>query len=398
MRISLILIVLLLLNSTNLIAQEVITIRVVGHDTQRPIEGVSILYPNQLLGTFTNADGVAFIHNKAGERLQLTHITYDTLQVGIDKIKKNDTLNLEMKIRALVVPEVSVSYFDLKKALNYVLSNFNDYYVNTATEKIGNFKEVVYVNGEIRRLILSKLSWWSESYSLSSKKTPIFKLIDLEFNKNLSLDIFTDLPEINSNPSKTGYMDLKSVIPMLYLESYLNTFLKYNPNLQAHVESSNDNILVVAFQTDWTTVNAQTTRSVGNFTFDKSSGAIIEFNNKVEFKDIKIHQIPSHQKTFSQEKISMTSRLSFEKKLDGKLSLNKFELTSLNTISYNNKVFRNDFVNTYYKLQEYPSKQQHKKGAVDLSIPLYRNTAQKHVYEKSLSVNLSKKELEFIAD
>lgn len=386
----------LLLSNTIVIAQEILTLKISENETKKYIEGVSIGYSNSTLGTFTNSDGIASIYKRDGEHLLLTHINYDTVKIDIRSITGNDTLEYAMSIKHVHIPEVAVSHFDLKKALQYVLSNYSKLYINTPTEKVGNFKETVLVDGEIRRLILSKLSWWSENYSLSQKKSPVFKLIDLEFNKNTPLNIFTDIPEVNQSASKSGYLELRSVIHMLYLDAYLSTFLKYTPNINGRIESSDDNMIVVSFQSDWATVNNQTTKSSGTFTFDRQTKAIIDFNNSVEYQDVKVHQIGSDNKSFEQHKLGMISNLSFERNSDGKFSLKKFELRSLNNIRYNDKDYRNDFVNTFYKLYEYPNKRPDKKGAIDISIPLYRNTLQKVNIQNVSSINLSKKEADFI--
>ena len=387
----------LLFPNTFLFAQEILNLRVAENETKEPIEGVNIGYSNSTLGTFTNSDGVASIYKKDSGYLLLTHIKYDTLRVNISSITNNDTINYTMSVKPILIPEVSVSYFDLKKALQYVLSNYTKLYVNNPTEKVGNFKETVLVNGEIRRLILSKLSWWSEDYSLSQKKSPVFKLIELEFNKNTPFNIFTDIPEVNQNASKSGYLELRSVIHMLYLDAYLSTFLKHNPNINGRIESSDDNMVKVSFQSDWTTVNNQTTRSTGSFTFDKQTKAVIDFTNSVEYQDVKVHEIGSEKKSFGQHKLGMITNLSFEKNSEDRFTLKKFELKSLNNIRYNNKDFRNDFVNTFYKLYEYPNKRPDKKGAIDISIPLYRNVPQKIDTETTTSIQLTKKEADFVA-
>lgn len=381
---------------TVVLAQEILTLKVFEKETNTPIEGVSIVYSKSTVGTFTNSDGVASIYKKDGEHLLLTHINYDTVKVGISSITTKDTLNYSMNIKPVLIPEVAISYFDIKKALQYVLSNYAKLYLNTPTEKVGNFKEIVLVNGEIRRLILSKLSWWSKDYSLSQKNNPVFKLIDLEINKNTPLNIFTDIPEVNQNGTKSGYLELRSVIHMLYLDAYLSSFLKYNSNIIGRIESSDEYMTVVSFQSDWTTVNNQTTRSTGNFTFDKHTKAILDFNNSVEYKEVKVHKVGPEKKTFEQHTLGMISNLSFERNRDGKLSLNKFELKSLNKIRYNEKDYRNDFVNTFYKLYEYSKKRMDKKGAIDIRIPIYRNAPQKFDIENTKSINLTKKEADFI--
>lgn len=389
---------LLFLSPTGILAQEIIKLRVIEDETKSPIVGVNIGYRHSALGTFTNADGVASIFKKDGDHLLLTHVNYDTLRIDLSDIQPHDTLQFAMIQKTMVIPEIFVSYFNLKKAIQYVLANYADLYVNSPTEKIGNFKETVFINGEMRRLVQSKLSWWSEGYSFLKNKNPVFKLIDVEYNKNTPLNIFTDLPEINLNESKSVYVELQSVIPMLYLDAYLAKFITYNPGLRAQLESSSEKMNIVSFQSDWATVNNQTTRTSGNFTFDKDTKAIIEFNNYVEFKETKIHEISSQKKQFEQSKIGMTTTLSFEKNSAGKFSLIKFELKSLNKIKYNNQDYTNDYINTFYKLYEYPNKLRDKKGAIDIRIPLYRNTPQKVNVERTTSINLTQKELDFIVN
>lgn len=386
----------LFFSNANVFSQETIHLRIVKEETKEPIAGVSIGYSHSTVGTFTNEDGLASIFKKEGEDLLMTHVNYDTLRVNLSHLSLTDTLKLSLIQKTIIIPEIAFSYFDLKQAIQYVLAHYPDLYVNSPTEKIGNFKETVFINGEIRRLIQSKLSWWSESYSLAQKKSPLFKLIDVEYNKNTPLNIFTDLPEINLNESKSVYVELKSVIPMLYLDAYLSKFLKYNPNVSGRVESSTEHMRIVSFQSDWSTVNNQTTRTSGTFTFDKDTKAIVEFNNAVEFKEVKIHEIGSEKKQFEQSKIGMTTTLSFERNNEGKFSLIKFELMSLNKIRYNNQDYTNNYVNTFYKLYEFPNKQPTKKGAIDLNIPLYRNLPQKVNTPRTTSINLTQKEANFM--
>jgi len=360
----------------NAFSQTKLNIRVLSRATEQPIEGVSIYYPNNDEGTLTNANGKAALNVLDAEPIVVTHIGYDTLYLTKAEIVHKDTILVKLNARVIQISEIAIPPYNLIKSLNYVLKNFNKLYVNTAYEKVGNFKETARVNGILKRLVLTKLGWWSNGYILNKKKQPKLRLFDVEYNRELPFNIFVDIPEYNEQ--RTGHVEIKSIIPIMYLKTYLQQFIEYTPSLRSTNISSDDNIIKVEYESDWSTVKNQTTRSVGHFIFDKKTKAIIEFLNIIEDKSSKKElEIESTKTIFTRQNKKSRTKHSFFKNLDGKYSLKSLSLFNETELIYQGKTFNLSIDNSFFLLKETAKRKADKGNSIDLNIPLHKNIPEK---------------------
>lgn len=369
-----------------------IELTIIDKISHQPIDGVNIYYPNLEEGTFTNLDGKASI-NYTKYDLKLSHVNYDERIISANEILKSDIIYLNPK--SIILDEVIVSNFDLKKALNYVLENYEKLYVDGSFEKECSFKEELFVDNNIKRLIVSKVNWWDKSYEKKKNESIKLRLGAIDFNKNVDLGVFLDAPESNK-PSNNGFIEPKSLINAIYLNSFLNSFLTYTDNMHSTIDKSTEDQLIISFESEWKNSNDYSSRNKGLVIFDKVSKAILYFKNEIEYKNKKVvKQIKSNNKSFSFENVGSTSIHTFLKKTNGKYSINSFNVNVNTSIEYDSKVHSAIFENSIYILKESKINKVSNDGLIDLDKPIFKNLPSNIISNKN-SMLLTVEEKKFI--
>jgi hypothetical protein len=367
-------------------------ILVLDSATKLPIETANIYYPSIQEGTFTNSDGKAIIMMRDYD-LKISHIGYEEKIINYKELQNANTYFLTPK--SIILDEVVVKYFNLNKALNYVLENYENLYENQPFEKECNFKETLSIDNILKRLIVTKVNWWSRSYKIKHMSDLKLRLGSIDFNKNNPMDVFTDIPKENI-PSNSGFIDTKNLISTIYLNSFLINFMKYNPKLEAVVENSSTNETIVSFTSDWKTTNDYSFRSKGKIIFDKETKAIISFTNEVENENRITKSLTSKsKKEFSYENINSISIINFKKNIDNKWALNSFEVSADFSITYNDIKHQGNLKNNLYVLKNTAIKKVNNEGRINLSKPIYQNLPQNSITSTN-SILLSNEENNFI--
>ncbi|WP_035658827.1 carboxypeptidase-like regulatory domain-containing protein [Flavobacterium seoulense] len=367
-------------------------ILVLDSETNLPIETVNIYYPAIQEGTFTNSDGKATI-NIWNHELKISHVAYQDKIINFKDLQDSKIFYLIPK--AVILDEVVVSSFDLTKALKYVIDNYEILYENQAFEKECNFKETLSIDNNLKRLILTKVNWWSRSYYYKQLKDLKLRLGSIDFNVNNPMDVFTDIPKENI-PSNSGFIDTKNLINNIYLNVFLINFIKINPKLNFFIENSSENETIVSFITDWKRRYTYFFRSKGKIIFDKKTKAIISFTNEVENKDriIQSYTIKSNKK-FSYETNNSISILNFQKNINNKWTVNSFESSTDFNITYNDVKHNGNIKNNLYVLKNTEIEKVKNVGLINLSKPLYQNIP-KNSITTSNSILLSNEEKSFV--
>lgn len=359
--------------------------------TNSPIENVNIFYPELDEGTFTNSEGKASIYIKSSA-LKFSSIGFEDVILETGKTKSLDTLFMTPKIVEL--DEITIKSFNLNKALQYVLDNYKRLYVHTPFEKECNFKETVLIDNQLKRLILTKVNWWDKTYELQKNSSLKLRLGTIDFNKNIPLNIYVDVPRINEN--KSGFVVPNSLINTIYLNTYLSNFIKFSKNIMSVVEESPSDQIIVSFETDWETSKEVSSRSKGKITFDKKSKAIIDFVNSKEYKNNLVKGIVKENKKESiTETKKASTNLKFYKTFNNEWTLKSFESTIEGSISYDNKIHTSVFKNSIYVLKENSINKVNNDGLIDLSKPIYQSLPSKTIANTN-SILLNKEEGEFI--
>lgn len=367
-------------------------ILVLDSTTKLPIETANIYFPSIQEGTFTNSDGKATLNIRNFD-LKISHIAYEEKIINYKELQNANTFFLTPK--SIILDEVVVKYFNLNKALNYVLENYENLYENQPFEKECNFKETLSIDNTLKRLIVTKVNWWSKSYKIKHLNNLKLRLGSIDFNKNNPMDVFTDLPKENI-PSNSGFIDTKNLISTIYLNSFLINFIKYNPDINAVIENSSADETIVSFTSDWKTTNDYSFRSKGKIIFDKKTKAIISFTNEVENENRITKSLTSKsKKEFSYENINSISTINFRKNINNQWALNSFEVSADFSITYNDIKHQGNLKNNLYVLKDTPIKRVNNEGLINLSKPIYQNFP-KDIITSTNSILLSNEENNFI--
>lgn len=367
-------------------------ILVLDSTTKLPIETVNIYYPEIQEGTFTNSDGEATINIRDYD-LKISHIAYQERIINVKNLQTSNILYLTPK--SIDLDEVVINSFNLNKALLYVLKNYEKLYENQPFEKECNFKETLSIDNKLKRLILTKVNWWSKSYKIKHLSDLKMRLGAIDYNINNPMDIFTDIPKDNI-PSNSGFINTTNLISSIYLNSFLVNFIKYNPDIEAVIEKSSENEFIVSFTSDWKSTSNYSYRSKGKIIFDKETKAIISFTNEVENKNrvIKSYTFKSN-KEFSYETNNSISTLNFQKNINNKWTLNSFEVSADFNIIYNDVKHNGNIKNNLYILKNTQIEKVKNVGLINLSKPIYQNLP-KNSITTSNSILLSNEENDFV--
>jgi len=376
---------------TQLLFSQKKTITVIDNSTSLPIENVNVCYSNLGEGTFTNLEGKASINIKAND-LKITNINYEDLIIKPNLLISIDTIRIIQKTN--VLDEVIVNSFNLNKTIKYVLENYSNLYVNTPFEKECEFKDIVTVNNQLRRLILTKVNWWDKSYERKKNDVKL-RLVAIDYNKNEPFGIFTDVPRLNS-ASKNGYTTPSSIINTIYLNTLLNSLMPFIADATIIIENSPSDIIVLSFETVWVKNNSFSNKIKGQFIFDKLSKAIIEIHYDVDHKDnIEKGIVKENKKESKSETKKATLRMSFDKTLSNKWSLKTYESNVESDVTYDNKINNLVFKNSIFVLKETAVKKVNNDGLIDLTKPIFQSLPSKTI-SNSNSILLTEEERKFI--
>ena len=366
-------------------------ITIVDRISKLPIENVNINYVDSNDGTISNSEGKAVIEFKK-TAIKLTHINYEEFVVNAKDLKNGDTIYINPNL--LQLDEVIVNNFNLTKSLKYVLENYKKLYVNVPFEKECDFKETVTVDNKLKRLILSKVSWWDKSY-FREKNDLKLRLSSINYSKNNSFEIFSDVPSLN-NASNNGYAVPNSIINILYLNTFLTSFITYANNLDIKIEESPSNIILISFESDWKKIKENSYRQTGEIIFDKKTKAIVEITYNIEYENniVKGTIKENNKELISETKISST-KISFYKSLNNKWALKSFASKVGVDIMYNNKTYKTIFENKIYVLKETAVKKVNNEGLIDLTKPIFQSLPSKTITNEN-SILLTEKERKFI--
>lgn len=376
---------------TQLLFSQKKTITIIDNSTSLPIENVNVFYSNLGEGTFTNSEGKASINIKAND-LKITNINYEGLIIKPNFLISIDTIRITQK--ANVLDEVIVNSFNLNKAIKYILENYSNLYVNTPFEKECEFKDIVTVNNQLRRLILTKVNWWDKSYERKKNDVKL-RLGAIDYNKNEPFGIFTDIPRLNS-ASKNGYTTPSSIINTIYLNTLLNSLMPLIADINVIIEDSPSDIIVLSFETEWVKNNFFSNKIKGQFIFDKLSKAIIEIHYDVDHKDnIEKGIVKENNKESKRETKKSTLRMTFDKTLSNKWSLKSYESNAELDVTYDNKINNLVFKNSIFVLKETAVKKVDNDGLIDLTKPIFQSLPSKTI-SNSNSILLTEEEKNFI--
>ncbi|WP_166921848.1 carboxypeptidase-like regulatory domain-containing protein [Flavobacterium poyangense] len=355
------------------------------------VDNAMVTFRNQDERTFTNSEGKAsIIIGNAG--LKISKIGFEDLVLETEKELKSDTVF--MIRQAVELDELVIKSFNLNKAIQYVLDNYKDLYVHTPFEKECNFKETVVVDNQLKRLIVSKVNWWDRTYEFQKNSRIKLRLGAIAYNKNIPLDIYTDMPGINE--SNSGYIKPSSLINTIYLNSCLSDFIKSKENITGVIEESPSDQIVVGFESDWEITNGISKRTKGKIIFDKKSKAILEFLNRIEYKNKVTKDIVKETKKESvKESTFIAKRLTFYKTENNLFTLKSFEGTAEVLITYDSKIHPVVFENSIYVLKETAIAKVNNEGLINLSKPIYKSLPA-GIIASTNTILLNKQESDFI--
>lgn len=366
---------------------------IVDRVSKLPIENVNINYIDANDGTITNSEGKAVIELKK-TAIKISHINYEEFVVNAQDIKNGDTIFINPIL--LQLDEVIVTNFNLLKSIKFVLENYKKLYVNIPFEKECDFKETVTVDNNLKRLILSKVNWWDKSY-FREKNDLKLRLSSISHSKNNSFEIFSDVPSLNI-ASNNGYTVANSIINIIYLNTFLTSFITYANNLDIKIEESPSDIILVSFESDWKKIKESSYRQTGKITFDKTTKVIVEIIYNIEYENniVKGTIKENNKESISETKISST-KINFYKSLDNKWSLKSFASKVGVDITYNSKTYKTIFENKIYVLKETAMKKVNNNGLIDLTKPIFLSLPSKTITNEN-SILLTEEEKKFISD
>lgn len=364
---------------------------IIDSTTEEPIEGVHLLYAAAEEGAYTNAEGVVRLVGNT-ELLIITHLNYEQVMLTPKELKSSSTIRLNRVDIAL--DEVFINSFDLKKAMQYVLDNYYNLYVDYATEKECSFKETLLVDGKIHRLMLSELKWWTKSSAFTGKnldKITKLKLGTISHNKNVPV-AFDSNDKGEFNPEASGHIVTKSLLASLYLNIAVTDFLKNTGMLEETVEKSSEDIVIVSYTTDWKNANNRANRTRGKVVFDKKTKAIIEFQKNIEFQN-NIQKTTSSfsNKGYQSENKRQSLKYYFTKKLDGKFRLSRFSVDADVILNFEDKTHQAKFKNDLYILKETKKKRVTNDGLIDLEQAIYKSFPSKTLNSNTIVLTAEEK-------
>jgi hypothetical protein len=234
--------ILLLISFQFLAAQQKI-INVLDNTTKQPISNVHLYLPNLEKGTITNEEGKAKIDFSIQDSLIVSCVGYATKKLVINKDTSLSTLYLTPE--EIVLDEVVIYNFDLKKQVGYVLDNYKKLYETNAKTLECTYREKFVRNDTLTRLYQVQLDWWFKQYLFIPQET---------LDKQLAVALkSTDYSHIKNDKNKTtqgAFLDPKNLFQFLYPNSYLSFIKYYGENIEIIKVEKNADYTKVTFNAD----------------------------------------------------------------------------------------------------------------------------------------------------
>ena len=234
--------ILLLISFQILSAQQKI-INVLDNTTKQPISNVHLYLPNLEKGTITNEEGKAKIDFSIQDSLIVSCVGYATKKLIINKDTSLGTLYLTPE--EIVLDEVVIYNFDLKKQVGYVLDNYKKLYETNAKTLECTYREKFIRNDTLTRLYQVQLDWWFKQYLFIPQET---------LDKQLAVTLKnTDYSHIKNDKDKTtqgAFLDPKNLFQYLYPNSYLSFIKYYGENIEIKKVEKNADHTKVTFNAD----------------------------------------------------------------------------------------------------------------------------------------------------
>ena len=234
--------ILLLISFQILSAQQKI-INVLDNTTKQPISNVHFYLPNLEKGTITNEEGKAKIDFSIQDSLIVSCVGYETKRLVINKDTSLRTLYLTPE--EIVLDEVVIYNFDLKKQVGYVLDNYKKLYETNAKTLECTYREKFVRNDTLTRLYQVQLDWWFKQYLFIPQET---------LDKQLAVTLKnTDYSHIKNDKDKTtqgAFLDPKNLFQYLYPNIYISFIKYYGEKIEIKKFEKNADHTKVTFNAD----------------------------------------------------------------------------------------------------------------------------------------------------
>ena len=233
--------ILLLITFQFLAAQQKI-INVLDNTTKQPISNVHLYLPNLEKGTITNEEGKAKIDFSIQDSLIVSCVGYTTKRLVINKDTSFSTLYLTPE--EILLDEVVIYNFDLKKQVGYVLDNYKKLYETNAKTLECTYREKFIRNDTLTRLYQVQLNWYFKQYLFIPQET---------LDKQLAVALKnTDYSHIKKGTTKTqgAFLDPKNLFQYLYPNSYLSFIKYYGENIEIKKVEKDTEHTKVTFNAD----------------------------------------------------------------------------------------------------------------------------------------------------
>ena len=233
--------ILLLISFQFLAAQQKI-INVLDNTTKQPISNVHLYLPNLEKGTITNEEGKAKIDFSIQDSLIVSCVGYTTKRLVINKDTSFSTLYLTPE--EILLDEVVIYNFDLKKQVGYVLDNYKKLYETNAKTLECTYREKFIRNDTLTRLYQVQLNWYFKQYLFIPQET---------LDKQLAVALKnTDYSHIKKGTTKTqgAFLDPKNLFQYLYPNSYLSFIKYYGENIEIKKVEKDTEHTKVTFNAD----------------------------------------------------------------------------------------------------------------------------------------------------
>lgn len=355
--------------------------------SNKPINAVSVYFTAKNEGSVSNADGkvkVYFPNQK--DKLVISHIAYNPKEILIKDYLKIDTIRLSPS--SILLMEVAVYDFDLKKKLSDLLKNYEKLYLSQPVIYDCTYKESVKINDTLARLSQVQLKWSDKNYKFDFMKP---------YDKQNQLSLTNiDYSKLTANAAEThrGYVKNETLIKLLHLNFYT---LVVNRGDDISIQSINKtiNYTKVVFSTP-IVEKGETVMFLndGIIYFDNESGAIIEldfsydYNNQVKNSTSKING-----KTYISEVKKHHVNLSF-KMVENKWVINTLMSELKGEYRINNKIDDFKITQEFLITKTKNGTGIPKKEQIDLTKPFYENLAQSRNLDSKIP--LTKEEEAFI--
>lgn len=234
--------ILLLISFQFIFAQQRV-INVLDNVTKQPISNVHLYLPNLEKGTITNEEGKAKIDFSIQDSLIVSCVGYATKKLVINKDTSLSTLYLTPE--EIVLDEVVIYNFDLKKQVGHVLDNYKKLYDTNAKTLECTYREKFVRNDTLTRLYQVQLDWWFKQYLFIPQET-----LDKQLAVTLKNTNYSHIKNDKNKTTQGAFLDPKNLFQFLYPNSYLSFIKYYGENIEIKKVEKNADYTKVTFNAD----------------------------------------------------------------------------------------------------------------------------------------------------